>query len=52
MNVYVVKGEPLNMVNWLLGAKALDGYETLPFYSRNPIKNHSMEAVKSGVKGR
>ena len=52
MTVYVVKGEPLNALNSLLGAKAIDKYETLPFYSWNPIKNHSMEAVKSGVKGR
>ena len=52
MTVYVVKGEPLNALNSLLGAKAIDNYETLPFYSWNPIKNHSMEAIKSGVKGR
>ena len=52
MTVYVVKGEPLNALNSLLGAKAIDNYETLPFYSWNPIKNHSMEAVKNGVKGR
>ena len=52
MTVYVVKGEPLNALNSLLGAKAIDKYETLPFYSWNPIKNHSMEAIKSGVKGR
>ena len=52
MNVFVVKGEPLNALNSLLGAKVIDNYETLPFYSWNPIKNHSMEAVKNGVKGR
>jgi hypothetical protein len=52
MNVYVVKGEPLSIVNWLLRAKAIDKYETLPFYSKNPKTNHSMKAVKSGVKGR
>ena len=52
MTVYVVKGEPLNALNSLLGAKAIDNYEILPFYSWNPVKNHSMEAIKSGVKGR
>ena len=52
MTAYVVKGEPLNALNSLLGARVIDNYETLPFYSWNPLKNHSMEAVKSGVKGR
>ena len=52
MTAYVVWGEPLSMVNWLLGANVIDGYETLPFYSWNPIKNHSMEAIVNGLKGR
>ncbi len=52
MTVFVVNGEPLNALNFLLGARVIDDYEVLPFYSWNPIKNHSMEAVKNGVKGR
>ena len=52
MKAYVVRGEPLNMFNNYVKYGIPYQIESLPFYSWNPLKNHSMEAVKSGVKGK
>ncbi|MBQ7054397.1 MAG: hypothetical protein IJN97_04165, partial [Oscillospiraceae bacterium] len=48
---YVVKGEPLSLLNKYVVRYGLQYYTIpLPFYSNNPKKNHSMEAVQSGVR--
>ena len=50
MTAYVVMGEPLSFVNSFVKYGIPYRTKPLPFYSPNPIKNHSMEAVKNGVK--
>ena len=52
MTAYVVIGEPLSLFNSSVKYGFSYRTEPLPFYSPNPIENHSMEAVKNGVKSK
>lgn len=49
LTAYVVIGEPLNIFNFFVHYGITYKSKPLPFYSIDPLQNHSMNAVKYGI---